>query len=322
MLAEHAPGRHALVEDLGLDLVGAGPPPLGASSSPRSSARSAPRAAATQHITLDAVKCLGSPRTSQIPWSGSRQCSSAASTKPASPSHTGATIWPAAPVELDVDGVEDHAPHVVLLLVPGAVADPDRPRTPVAGEVVERLLGQVAFAADAVHDLQLERPVEVAAGDGVEDEAEVLDRLPVEAEAVQRAEHERRVADPGEPVVPVAFAAGRLRQGGGGGGHDGAGRGVAQRLEGQRTSVEIGLPRMVGNPGRAKPVAPEVDVVSGGLVAAARDLCLVPRQHHVGGLTFGEGGPAVARDPSTPNRMLPVRSSCTSASLAATVMAL
>ena len=55
--------------------------------SPRSSARSAPREAATQHITLDAVKCIGSPRTSQIPWSGSCQRCRAASTNPASPHH-------------------------------------------------------------------------------------------------------------------------------------------------------------------------------------------------------------------------------------------
>src|SRR5262249_13333787 len=71
--------------------------------------------------------------------------------------------------ELDVDGVEDHAPHVVLFLVPGAVADPDRARSPVAGQVVEGAFGQVAFAADAVHDLQLGWPVEVAAGDRVQD---------------------------------------------------------------------------------------------------------------------------------------------------------
>ena len=59
------------------------------------------------------------------------------------------------PVELDVQGVEDHPPHVVLVLVPGAVADPYRARPPVPGEVVKGLLGQVAFPADAVHDLQL-----------------------------------------------------------------------------------------------------------------------------------------------------------------------
>ena len=29
---------------------------------------------ATQHITFDDVKCCGSPRTSQMPRSGSRQC--------------------------------------------------------------------------------------------------------------------------------------------------------------------------------------------------------------------------------------------------------
>ena len=58
--------------------------------------------------------------------------------------------------KVDVDRVEEHAPDVVLVLVPGAVADPDRIRPPVAGEMVERPLGQVALTSDAVHDLQLE----------------------------------------------------------------------------------------------------------------------------------------------------------------------
>ena len=60
-------------------------------------------------------------------------------------------------VELDIQGVEDHPPHVVLLLIPGPVADPDWARPAVPGQVVEGPLGQVAFPADAVHDLELER---------------------------------------------------------------------------------------------------------------------------------------------------------------------
>jgi len=43
--------------------------------------------------------------------------------------------------------------------------------------VVEGPLGELPFTADAVHDLQLERPVAVAAADRVDDEAEILDRL-------------------------------------------------------------------------------------------------------------------------------------------------
>ena len=58
--------------------------------------------------------------------------------------------------EMDVHGVEEHAPHVVLVLVPGAVAHPHRPRVAPAREVVEGLLGQVLPTVDAVHDLQLE----------------------------------------------------------------------------------------------------------------------------------------------------------------------
>jgi hypothetical protein len=37
------------------------------------------RSSATQHITFEYRKCRGSPRTSQMPWSGSRQRCAAAS---------------------------------------------------------------------------------------------------------------------------------------------------------------------------------------------------------------------------------------------------
>jgi hypothetical protein len=44
-------------------------------SSPRPPARRAPRSSATQQNIFEEVKCLGSPRTSQMPRSGSCQCS-------------------------------------------------------------------------------------------------------------------------------------------------------------------------------------------------------------------------------------------------------
>ena len=46
---------------------------------------------------------------------------------------------------MDIHSAEEHPPHVVLVLVPGAVADPDRTRSLVPGEVVESPLGQVAL---------------------------------------------------------------------------------------------------------------------------------------------------------------------------------
>ena len=45
---------------------------------------------------------------------------------------------------MQVDRVEDGAVDVVLALVEGAVADPDGPRPLVAGQVVERLLLELA----------------------------------------------------------------------------------------------------------------------------------------------------------------------------------
>ena len=58
---------------------------------------------------------------------------------------------------MDRHRVEQHAPDVVLALVPGAVTRPHRPRPLVAGKVVERPLVKLALAADAVHDLRRRR---------------------------------------------------------------------------------------------------------------------------------------------------------------------
>ncbi len=86
--------------------------------------------------------------------------------------------------ELDVDRVEQHAPDVVLALIPRAIAHPDRARAAPSGQVTDSPLGELMLSADAVHDLQLELLVQVAAGDRVDDEAEVVDRFPTESEPV------------------------------------------------------------------------------------------------------------------------------------------
>ena len=111
-----------------------------------------PRSTATQHMTFDATKCFGSPRISQMPWSGSANRSMAWSTNEADRFPDGGLDLSAPPL-LDRHRVEEHPPHVVLVLVEGAVADAHRPRVAVTGEVVERVLGEVGLAADAVHDL-------------------------------------------------------------------------------------------------------------------------------------------------------------------------
>ena len=78
-----------------------------------------------------------------------------------------------------------------------------------------------------------------SAGQRLEEEREVLERLPVEAEVVQRPQHERGVADPRVAVVPVALAARRLGQRRGARGHDRPGRRVAQALERERAALDV-----------------------------------------------------------------------------------
>ncbi len=203
-------------------------------------------------MSLEETKCLGSPRTSQIPRSGSRQCSIAISTcrHERRPHAVGKAV---ARLGVQEDRVEHHPPHVVLALVVGAVADPHRARALVAGQVVERPLGNVALAPDAVHDLQRL----LALGD-VGHEVEEVVRLPVEAERVQPPEHEARVADPAVAVIPVALAAGRLGQRRRGRRDEGAGGRVGQALERQRRALQVAPPRMVGELALGQPLVPVV----------------------------------------------------------------
>ena len=91
----------------------------------------------------------------------------------------------------------------------------------------------------------------------LDDEAHEVTRLLVEAERVQRPEAEGRVADPAVAVVPVALAARRLGQRGGGGGDDRAGRSVGEALEDQRRALQVDPPGMVGEVAVAQPGAPE-----------------------------------------------------------------
>ena len=60
---------------------------------------------------------------------------------------------PLAAAGVEEDGVEGRAEDVVLTLIEGAVADPHGACPDVAGQVVERRLGQIAPAVDPVHDL-------------------------------------------------------------------------------------------------------------------------------------------------------------------------
>jgi hypothetical protein len=90
---------------------------------------------------------------------------------------------------------------------------------------------------------------------------------------------------------------GRLGQRGRRRRHYGAGRGVAEGLQGEGAAVEVGLPRVVRDVGCAQPAAPEVDGgIQGaeGLLLAGRDILVAPGQDHERRLALSEGGAAVA----------------------------
>ena len=106
---------------------------------------------------------------------------------------------------------------------------------------------------DPVHDLQI-----VGALGDVRDEAEEVVGLPVEPEGVQGPERQGRVPDPGEPVVPVPLAAGRLGQGGGRRREQRPGPAEGEPLEREGAALEVRAPRVVRERAPGEPVLPVV----------------------------------------------------------------
>src|SRR5439155_9774695 len=99
----------------------------------------------------------------------------------------------AARLGVEISGLEDLPIGVELHLLDGAVADPDRRRSPVPDEVGELPLGEGAFAENPVHDLQVLR----AAGSGPLEPGLELVGLVAKAEHEERNEREGGVPYPG-----------------------------------------------------------------------------------------------------------------------------
>ena len=183
------------------------------------------------------------------------------------------------------DRVQHRAPHVVLALVVGAVADPHGAGVVVAREVVERLLEQLALALDAVHHLQV-----VGLG-GVLHEVEVVVGLPLEAERVQAPQHERAVANPGVAVVPVADAAGGLGQAGRRRRDHRAGRAVAEALQREGAALQVLAPGVVGEVAVGEPLVPVVgglDQPVVGVLVGLRAGMVGERERHERGVAVAE----------------------------------
>ena len=202
------------------------------------------------------MKFCRPPRVSQIPSSGWSQLSVTQSSR-------FADLLPALMTGVEpvlvaaVDAVHGLAVDVELELARGSVPDPDRRRPPVALPVGEHLLGQVAGAVDAVHDVEravgaglLVHPVPQPAPEG--------GRLVLEPHAEQGVDGERGIPDPGEAVVPVALAADLLGQTGGRCRHESAARCVRHQLERDRRALQL-LPPPSGVRRLCEPALPEVD---------------------------------------------------------------
>ena len=183
---------------------------------------------------------------------------------------------------VQVERVQNRAPDVVLHLVVGAIANPHRARVVVAGQMVEFLFDQAALTAHAVHHLKRMALIAVGAGH-VGDERKEVVGLAIQAQGVEPPQRECRVANPGVAVVPVAFAARRLRQRRGAGRQQRAGGRIGQPLQCERAALQIFAPRVIGEVADVDPLSPALGRLPhlvGGLLIALRRRVMGPTQRH------------------------------------------
>ena len=167
------------------------------SCSSRMRARRAPRSHATQHMTFEDVKCLGSPRTSQIPRSGSRQCVDRLLDLLAEdrPEAVGQLV---ARLRVQVERVQHRRPTRRA-----GAGSRRRCRSAPAWRPRSRRGGRAPTPPTAVSPpipYMIWRSCSPP-GD-VGDEVEEVVGLPVEAERVEAPQHERGVADPASSGSP------------------------------------------------------------------------------------------------------------------------
>ena len=110
-----------------------------------------------------------------------------------------------------IHGAEQFAVDVQLALLPGIVADPNGGRLSPALQLRQFPLGQVPFAADAKHDLQVVAPVERAGRGGGHVVKELIGFVRA-GRHPKGLDRKGSVPDPGVAVVPVSGAAHRLWQ--------------------------------------------------------------------------------------------------------------
>ena len=135
-----------------------------------------------------------------------------------------------------VHRIQHGSPDVMLALVIGAVADPDRAGAVVTGKMMKLVLHQFALPADGVHHLQWALLTVVGSGH-VSDEREEVVGLAVQAQRVETPQGEGGVTYPRVAVIPVAHAARSFRQRGGARGQQRTGRGIGEPLQRQRAAL-------------------------------------------------------------------------------------
>lgn len=152
--------------------------------------------------------------------------------------------------QVDMRRIEQVAVDVELTLSGRAVAHAHGPRAAVPLQVTQLGLGHVGAAVDAVHDLQA-----AAGSPTLGQPAEETVGCEVVPHRHQGMQHQRRIAQPAKPIVPIALAAQALGQGAGRRRDDGTRRAEGQQLQDESARLHFAPIRALVAEG-AGPVGP------------------------------------------------------------------
>src|SRR6516165_3315800 len=154
---------------------------------------------------------------------------------------------------MQIYGVQQRSPHIMLNLPVRVVADAHRQRPVITGEMAQHSLGELPLTIDPVDHLEIRLAL-----CHVGNEVEEVVGLRLEAERIQPPQAKGRVADPCVPVIPVALASWCLRQRRRRRGKHRASGGVDQSLQGECAALQVLAPRMIRKASARQPLAPEL----------------------------------------------------------------
>ena len=184
----------------------------------------------------------------------------------------------ATPTLVDVGCIHQRARSIELDLIARAVADANRLRAVVPGQVMERSLVGDPASIDGIHDLELPIALERIA-----DEVKELAGLTSTAEQIRGANRHRGISRPRIPIVPVSMTSKPFGDRRGWSSNHRTGRRIHQQFQEQAGANDMMAPRTVVSKS-THPITPALSSSAQRIERSVREhglrLRRVPANHH------------------------------------------